>query len=193
MWGDSIVEFGSYHYRYASGREGEWMLVGFSPRKQNLTLDITLGFDEYDSLLAQIGKHRPANRAFTSRSWRTSTFRFCGNWSGARWLTCLAPADSELALAVGGQAVNLLGQCWPALGGEPLRGCRAECLRFQRWNRVRRLAHGLGAGGRGGFGGIDFRAGRAALFAVVLCRMKLLGIMDISTITDPDGVYQEGG
>ncbi|MCJ7736059.1 MAG: hypothetical protein MUQ10_01920, partial [Anaerolineae bacterium] len=107
--------------------------------------------------------------------------------------TFLAPADSELTLAVGGQAVNLLGQCWPALGGEPLRGCPAECLRSQRWNRVRRLAHGLGAGGRGGSAAIEFRAGRAALFALVPCRKRLLGIRDIATITDPDGVYQEGG
>ncbi|HEY5732069.1 MAG TPA: DUF1801 domain-containing protein [Anaerolineales bacterium] len=57
MWGTSIIGFGSYHYRYASGREGEWMLTGFSPRKQNLTLYIMSGFDEYDSLLKKLGKH----------------------------------------------------------------------------------------------------------------------------------------
>lgn len=57
MWGTSIVGFGSYHYNYASGREGDWMLVGFSPRKQNLTLYIMSGFDEYDSLLKELGKH----------------------------------------------------------------------------------------------------------------------------------------
>lgn len=57
MWGTSIVGFGSYHYRYASSREGDWMLVGFSPRKQNLTLYIMSGFDEYDSLLKKLGKH----------------------------------------------------------------------------------------------------------------------------------------
>ncbi len=38
MWGSSVVGFGSYHYKYGSGREGDWPLVGFSPRKQNLTL-----------------------------------------------------------------------------------------------------------------------------------------------------------
>ena len=38
MWGDSIVGFGRYHYKYASGREGDWMITGFSPRKQNLSL-----------------------------------------------------------------------------------------------------------------------------------------------------------
>ena len=57
MWGDSIVGFGSYHYKYASGREADWFLVGFSPRKQNLTLYIMSGFDEYDQLLEKLGKH----------------------------------------------------------------------------------------------------------------------------------------
>jgi hypothetical protein len=57
MWGASIVGFGSYRYKYASGREGDWMLVGFSPRKQNLTLYIMSGFEEYDSLLKKLGKH----------------------------------------------------------------------------------------------------------------------------------------
>lgn len=58
MWGSSIVGFGSYHYQYASGREGDWPIVGFSPRKQNLTLYIMNGFDRYESLLARLGKHK---------------------------------------------------------------------------------------------------------------------------------------
>ena len=58
MWGDSIVGFGSYHYKYASGREGDWMLIGFSPRKQNMTLYIMDGFDEYYKLLSKLGKHK---------------------------------------------------------------------------------------------------------------------------------------
>lgn len=58
MWGDSIVGFGSYHYRYASGREGDWFLAGFSPRKRNLTLYIMAGFDEYDDLLERLGKFK---------------------------------------------------------------------------------------------------------------------------------------
>jgi hypothetical protein len=57
MWGTSIVGFGRYRYRYASGREGEWFVVGFSPRKQNLTLYIMDGFGEYDRLLDRLGKH----------------------------------------------------------------------------------------------------------------------------------------
>src|SRR5258707_9511157 len=57
MWGASIVGFGSYHYKYASGREGDWMLIGFSPRKQNITLYIMAGFEQYDEMLARLGKH----------------------------------------------------------------------------------------------------------------------------------------
>lgn len=58
MWGKSMVGFGSYHYRYASGREGDWFITGFSPRKQDLTLYIMSGFAEHDTLLARLGKYR---------------------------------------------------------------------------------------------------------------------------------------
>jgi hypothetical protein len=58
MWGTSIVGFGSYHYKYESGHEGDSPLVGFSPRKQNLTLYIMPGFDNYEELLAKLGKHK---------------------------------------------------------------------------------------------------------------------------------------
>lgn len=57
MWGSSIIGFGTYHYRYASGREADWMRIGFSPRKQNMVLYIASGFEEYKELLAQLGKH----------------------------------------------------------------------------------------------------------------------------------------
>jgi hypothetical protein len=57
MWGPSIVGFGSYHYKYASGREGDWMLTAFSPRKTNITVYIMSGFDRYEELLAKLGKH----------------------------------------------------------------------------------------------------------------------------------------
>ncbi len=57
MWGTSIVGFGMYHYKYASGQEGNWMLTGFSPRKQNLTVYIMPGFGEYKALLKQLGPH----------------------------------------------------------------------------------------------------------------------------------------
>jgi hypothetical protein len=56
MWGSSIVGFGSYHYKGKSGREGNWMLIGFSPRKQNLTLYLTGGFDTHADLLKKLGK-----------------------------------------------------------------------------------------------------------------------------------------
>jgi hypothetical protein len=58
MWGDSIIGFGNYHYKYASGREGDWFVTGFSPRKQNLTLYIMSGFDEYEALLKKLGKYK---------------------------------------------------------------------------------------------------------------------------------------
>ena len=57
MWGTSIIGFGDYHYKYASGREGDFFITGFSPRKQNLTLYINSGFDEYGSLMERLGKH----------------------------------------------------------------------------------------------------------------------------------------
>ncbi|MFN2134508.1 MAG: DUF1801 domain-containing protein [Candidatus Promineifilaceae bacterium] len=58
MWGESIVGFGHYSYKYASGREGEWMITGFAPRKRNLTLYIMSGFDDYDALMADLGKYK---------------------------------------------------------------------------------------------------------------------------------------
>lgn len=58
MWGSSIVGFGSYHYVYESGREGDAMLTGFSPRKQNLAIYVMPGFSAYDSLLDKLGKHK---------------------------------------------------------------------------------------------------------------------------------------
>lgn len=63
MWGDSIIGFGEYHYRYASGREGDAPLVGFSPRKQNLTLYLMGCYinpddKQYDQLFQQLGKHK---------------------------------------------------------------------------------------------------------------------------------------
>ena len=57
MWGDAIIGFGNYHYCYGSGREGDWFLTGFSPRKQNLTLYIMSGFEQYEELLQKLGKH----------------------------------------------------------------------------------------------------------------------------------------
>ena len=58
MWGPSIIGFGSYHYKYASGREGDWMITGFSPRKQSTTLYLMSGFTQLEPLLGKLGKHK---------------------------------------------------------------------------------------------------------------------------------------
>ena len=57
MWGPSIVGFGTYHYKYASGREGDWPVTGFSPRKQALTLYIMTGFEKHEALMKKLGKY----------------------------------------------------------------------------------------------------------------------------------------
>lgn len=58
MWGSSIVGYDEYTYEYASGREGDWMRIGFSPRKQAITLYIMDGFGKYDELMSKLGKHK---------------------------------------------------------------------------------------------------------------------------------------
>ena len=58
MWGSSMVGFGTYHYRYASGREGEFFLTGFSPRKSALTIYVMPGFDRYEKPLQKLGPHK---------------------------------------------------------------------------------------------------------------------------------------
>lgn len=58
MWGTSIVGFGTYHYKSESGREGDWFLTGFSPRKQNLTLYIMAGFAQHEALMQKLGKYK---------------------------------------------------------------------------------------------------------------------------------------
>lgn len=58
MWGDSIVGYGTYHYKYASGREGDWMQVGFSNRQKSISVYIMSGFSRYQQLLDKLGKHK---------------------------------------------------------------------------------------------------------------------------------------
>jgi hypothetical protein len=58
MWGESIVGFGSYHYKYASGHEGDSCLTGFSPRKQDLTIYINTGFEAHKEMMEQLGKYK---------------------------------------------------------------------------------------------------------------------------------------
>lgn len=58
LWGSAIVGFGRYRYRYASGHEGEWPVIGFSPRKQDLVVYLMPGFDQQRELLQHLGRHR---------------------------------------------------------------------------------------------------------------------------------------
>jgi hypothetical protein len=58
MWGASIVGYGRYHYKYASGREGDFMITGFSPRAQALTLYIMPGFKQFEPLMKKLGKYK---------------------------------------------------------------------------------------------------------------------------------------
>ncbi len=57
MWGDSLIGFGSYHYRYDSGHEGDAMITGFSPRKAKISLYLTMSPEDREALLAKLGKH----------------------------------------------------------------------------------------------------------------------------------------
>ena len=58
MWGDSLIGFGSYHYKYATGREGDFLRTGFSPRKANLSIYIMPGYQDYSEILSRLGKHK---------------------------------------------------------------------------------------------------------------------------------------
>jgi hypothetical protein len=68
MWGPSMVGFGSYHYRYESGREGDWFLAGFSPRKKALTVYVMAGFTGFEELLARLGRHETGKSCLYLRS-----------------------------------------------------------------------------------------------------------------------------
>ena len=58
MWGTSLIGFGSYRYKYASGREGDWFLTGFSPRRRHLTIYIMSGFSDCGAILKRLGRHK---------------------------------------------------------------------------------------------------------------------------------------
>lgn len=60
MWGPSMVGFGTYRYKYASGREGDWPVAAFSPRKKDLTVYLMMGFQKHDELMKKLGKHSSA-------------------------------------------------------------------------------------------------------------------------------------
>ena len=58
MWGPGLIGFGKYHYKYESGREGDFLRTGFSPRKAALSIYIMAGFSRYEELLSRLGKHK---------------------------------------------------------------------------------------------------------------------------------------
>ncbi len=58
MWGTNMIGFGNYHYQYESGREGDWFITGFSPRKSNISIYIMDGFESHQELLKKLGKHK---------------------------------------------------------------------------------------------------------------------------------------
>jgi hypothetical protein len=58
IWGSGLIGFGNYHYKYASGHEGDCFVAGFAPRKTALTLYITAGVERFPKLLAKLGKHK---------------------------------------------------------------------------------------------------------------------------------------
>lgn len=58
MWGAAIIGYGDFHYKYESGREGDWFLIGFSPRKANITLYLGYNIEEESDLLKKLGKHK---------------------------------------------------------------------------------------------------------------------------------------
>lgn len=64
MWGPSIIGYGSYHYKYESGREGDWMRIGFSPRKENISIYLMSGVEKQADLLAKVGKYKMGKSCF---------------------------------------------------------------------------------------------------------------------------------
>ncbi len=58
LWGSSIIGFGKYHYVYDSGREGDWFKMGFSPRKQNITIYLPVKFKDFDLQISKLGKYK---------------------------------------------------------------------------------------------------------------------------------------
>jgi len=79
MWGPSIIGFGTHHYKYESGREGDTVLVGFSPRKPATVLYGVMDCDKTELLLAKLANTPPARAVFTSRRFRMWTRKCCAN------------------------------------------------------------------------------------------------------------------
>lgn len=97
MWGGSIVGFGAYHYVYPSGQKGDWMLTGFSPRKQAITLYIMSGFQAYDALLKKLGKFRTGKSCL--------------------YIKRLADVDSDVLQTLIDESVKAMRERYPAKPG----------------------------------------------------------------------------
>lgn len=78
MWGASIIGFGSYHYKYASGREGDWMVTGFAPRKNSFSIYIMPGFKDYENFLNKLGPHKIGKSCLTIKKLENIDFQVLG-------------------------------------------------------------------------------------------------------------------
>lgn len=96
MWGDSIVGFGEYHYHYKSGREGDWPVTGFSPRKQATTIYIMPGFTDYQEQLKRLGKHKHS--------------------SSCLYINKLADVDVEVLMELVADAMGVMKERYPVKG-----------------------------------------------------------------------------
>ena len=81
VWGSDTIGFGQYHYRYKTGQEGDFFKVGFSPRKDRLTLYIMSGLRGFDDILERLGPHRAAKSAVHLSGWPMLTGRRWSSWS----------------------------------------------------------------------------------------------------------------
>jgi len=96
MWGPSIVGYGSYHYRYETGREGDMCATGFSPRKANLVLYIMPGYSDHSDTLARLGKHKLGKSCL--------------------YLNKLADVDEEVLKELIREGIDDLGRKYPVEG-----------------------------------------------------------------------------
>lgn len=93
MWGASLIGFGTYHYKYASGREGDWMISAVSPRKAALTIYIMAGFEGFPELMKKLGKYKTG--------------------SSCLYLKRLSDADPEVLEELISQSVSYMGKTYP--------------------------------------------------------------------------------
>ena len=93
MWGPSMIGYGQYHYRYESGREGDFLATGFSPRKTSLSIYIMPGYGEYGAILDRLGKHKTGKSCL--------------------YVTNLADVDLDVLAELIQAGLDDLGRKWP--------------------------------------------------------------------------------